>query len=115
MNERRRTEGPLTPAQSTIIGALAAGRRQNEIAQHMGKSQQYISGEVQIITGKMGAKTTAEAVRIFATAQAYRNAGVQVRSAKIWSPVDAAEEHVNHVLDGIADLFQSWHDQRMPR
>lgn len=114
MNERRKTEGPLTPTQRRILDSLSSGRRQTEIALELRKSTQYVSGEVAIIVGKMGARTTVEAVRIYGQAIAYKRAADELRAATIPEPSGPEEKHVNHVLTAIAQLYQGWHDVRMP-
>lgn len=107
--------GPLTDRQTDILDAFADGLRGMQIATRLGVSVPLVRREVMHITAKLKADTFTQATRIYATAQAYRNAAAQVRGGRIWSPVGETEEHVNHVLNGIADLFDDWAAQRLPK
>ena len=107
--------GPLTERQTRILDHMTNGHRYQKIGSLMGLTVHQVKLEAHAIIRKMGTKTAQEALAQYATARAYRNAAAQVRSGKVWSPVDETEEHVNHVLDGIADLLRDWHDMRIPK
>lgn len=107
--------GPLTERQTDILNYMAKGHRYQKIGTLMGLSVHQVKLEAHALIKKMGAQTAAHALATYATAQAYSNAAAQVRSGKIWAPGGEVDEHVNYVLDGIADLFKGWSDQRMPK
>lgn len=107
--------GTLTERQTDILDYMAKGHRYQKIGTLMGLSVHQVKLEAHALIKKMGAQTAAHALATYATAQAYSNAAAQVRSGKIWAPGGEVDEHVNHVLDGIADLFKDWSDQRMPK
>lgn len=108
-------KGPLTDRQTDILDYMAKGHRYQKIGTLMGLTLAQVKMEAHALIKKMGAHTAQHALATYATAQAYRNAAAQVRSGKIWAPDNEVDEHVNHVLDGIADLFKDWSDQRMPK
>lgn len=108
-------DGPLTERQTRILELLQGGKRHKDITRLTGMGPTVVRQEAVNIINKLGSTTTAQAVSTYATATAYRNAGAQVLSVRIKDPVDATEEHVNHVLEGIAALFQSWSHNRLPK
>lgn len=108
-------EGPFTPRQERIIDYVTEGKRHKEIASLTGIGLSVVRQETITITHKMGATTSAQAVATYATAIAYRNAAAQVLSVRVPDPDNETEEHVNHVLEGIAKLFQDWAAQRLPK
>lgn len=108
-------DGPLTERQERILELLAKGDRHKQIASKLRVTIPVIRMETRVIVTKFGAQTTAQALAKYATGTAYRNAAAQVLSGRIAQPVDETEEHVNHVLEGIAALFRDWSDQRTPR
>lgn len=107
-------EGPLTARQVLILEHLQDGLRHKQICTRMELGVSTVKQEIMALTAKMGVATSQEAVAKYSTAVAYRNAAAQVRSGKIRDPLGEVELHVNHVLDGIADLFRHWYTQRMP-
>ena len=107
--------GPLTERQTKVLELMANGHRYQKIGSLMGLTVHQVKLEAHAIIKKMGANTAQHALARYATAQAYRNAAAQVLAARIWSPTTAGSKHVNHVLEGIADLFREWSDMRMPK
>lgn len=107
-------EGPFTPRQERIIDYVIEGKRHKEIASLTGIGLSVVRQETITITHKMGATTSAQAVATYATATAYRNAAAQILGTRIPNP-GPEETHVNHVLEGIAKLFQEWAAQRLPK
>ena len=107
--------GPLTERQTKVLELMANGHRYQKIGSLMGLTVHQVKLEAHAIIKKMGANTAQHALSRYATAQAYRNAAAQVLSVRIPVPIDEAEVHVNHVLDGIADLLRDWSDMRMPK
>lgn len=109
--EQQRT-GALTTRQHTILTALILGEMHDQIARRL--SAQYeadgerpisrttVSQDVRFATQKMGARTSREAVAKYATSQAYTAAARMLRGGIFPVPVDEAEVHVNHVLEGMA-------------
>lgn len=104
--EARRTTGPLTPRQTDIIELLAGGKRQKEAAAVMGVARSYISSELSIVTAKLSAGTGAEAVALYTRAKVWREVAARLRGGVIPQPLGNAEEHVNHVLEGIAAEYE---------
>lgn len=108
-------EGPLTERQITILEHLMAGWTHKEIARKTGISLSTLGQENSNSIRKFKARKITEAVNLYATAIAYQNAGLQLLSSRIPVPVNEAEVHVNHVLEDLANLFQDWSEQRLPK
>lgn len=107
-------DGPLTERQTDIIERVMQGKRHREITQSSGIPVHIIKHEMANIIPKLGAKTSAQACASYATAMAYRNAAAQLLSGRVINP-GPEEEHVNHVLEDLAQLFRDWADQRLPK
>lgn len=105
----------LTERQIRHLEYTLQGKRHAEIADLMGMTVHAVQSEAVRITQKFGAKSSVQAMHIYTTAKAYREASNYLRAAKIPAPVGDKDKHVNHVLDGLADLFMQWHDFRMPK
>lgn len=97
--------GAITARQFSILSALVVGERYDEIAARMFVSRQIITNDVTFVARKMGCKTSREAVARYATYLAYNRAAEMLRSGKVPVPVDEAEAHVNHVLEGMAAVL----------
>jgi len=98
--------GPLTPFQQEAMLSVIDGAQQREAAKFLGTSAQYISGELALATSKLRAKTLTEAACRMATARAYVKAAEDIDNARVWSPIDPAEEHANHVLEELAKILR---------
>lgn len=111
----RTSTGPLTDRQEVILDHLKQGLRHKEIAARTGVTLCVVRYDAHLITKKLEAGSTAQAVHKHSTAKAFKNAAAQILAARVPVPVDEVEEHVNHVLEGLAALLTGWHDQRMPK
>lgn len=107
MNPRK---GALTARQIQILDRMSAGIRYAAIGDELGLSVSTIKNQAHYIPDKFGAATMPEAVRTYATALAYRDAAARLRAVK-----GNGDEHVNHVLEGLAILFDREFDRRMPK
>lgn len=112
-------EGPLTERQVRIIEGLLAGKRHEEISRDLSTPDETISvnvvkRECMHITAKFKARTITQAVFIYSEAQAYRKAAREILKTRIPVPFDQSDEHANHVLEGLAKLYQGRHDAWMP-
>ena len=104
--------GPLTERQRQILLALTLGEMHAQIARRISEENERVGGhpisrttvsqDVRYATLKMGAKTSREAVAKYATAAAYDRAAKMLLGGRVPVPVDEAEVHVNHVLEGMA-------------
>lgn len=111
----RRKDGPLSPLQKEILDLLIAGKRQNEIAEQMGFSTSYISAETLLAVTRMGMRTTTAAVARYRSYQTYRmTATLLMEKGIIPVPIDEAEVHVNHVLEGMAALIKRRAERLLP-
>lgn len=109
------TQGPFTERQERIVEGLMEGLTLKEIARRTGISLSTVGQENTTIIRKMKSRKVSQAVGIYAYAEAYRNAAAQVLSVRVPAPDNEVDEHVNHVLEGIAHLFQDWAAQRLPK
>ena len=107
--------GPLTERQKLILDDTIEGLTQKEIARKRGLTLATVGRDNMLTVFKFNARKTAQAVATYSTAIAYQNAAAQVLSVRVVNPADETEEHVNHVLEGIASLFQDWAAQRLPK
>lgn len=103
--EHKIRSGPLTPRQFEVLAAVSLGEPYQAIAHRMGKSRQVITNDVGFAAKKMGARSSREAVAKYATYLAYNRAAELLRTSKVPVPIDEAEEHVNHVLEGLAAIL----------
>jgi DNA-binding CsgD family transcriptional regulator len=94
--------GALTPRQYEILAALVVGERYDDLAKRMIVSRQVITNDVTFAARKLGCKTSREVVARYATYLAYNRAAEMLRGGKVVVPIEEAEVHVNHVLEGMA-------------
>ena len=64
MNPCETAPSPRTPREQTVMRWMAAGKRQAETAAIMGLAERTIENHLRRIRHRLGAKTTAEAVRM---------------------------------------------------
>lgn len=83
-----------------------SGATHLEAAQELGVSRPYVSQQIAIVHVKMDVQNSAEMCARYGRYLAYKEAAAQVRACLIPSPDGEAEEHVNHVLTGIAREFE---------
>lgn len=107
--------GPFTERQISVISHLRSGLRQYQVATRLNVTVGTIRRESQIIVRKMKTDTLAGALVKYGEGTAYRDAAAKLREAVVYGTDDETETHANHVLCGIADLFDHEHDLRMPK
>lgn len=103
----RKTNGPLSPVQRQVMNGLLRGERQKDMAEELGCSEAHVSDELYVARCKLKADTTPEAAGRMSEALTYLRAAKMVEVVKILHPADRAEEHVNHVLDGLATEYRN--------
>lgn len=106
----RISEGPLTQRQEMVAHYSLQGNRHKEIAKKMGITLVVVRQEVHHITNKMGASTQVEAMALYATARAYRNAAALLMD---WVIPDDGDSEANGALNDLAQKFLKWHDVLM--
>jgi len=112
--DQRVTTGPLTPRQGKILGAVAAGRSHQDIAQELGLSRTAVSEDVRVIVAKMKAPNTAHAICSYGQYLAYMDAAQALSDGLVPQPIDAAEVHVNHVLEDLAQILRTTAERMLP-
>lgn len=110
-----RTTGELSPIQVQTLKLLASGLDHREVAERIGRSRVSVTQNGGAIVAKMGARNTAHAVAIYSRYEAYHSAAAQLERARLPSPLGEAEEHVNHVLEGLAAALRATGDRLLPR
>lgn len=119
-------EGPLTERQIHILNHLRAGKRHEEIAKAWATvpggdgeprtiTVSVVKQECQTITAKFGASTVMQAVSLWATAQAYREAATLIDSHRSTEPDNEVDQHVDYVLNGLAQILRERADRLTPR
>lgn len=100
-------KGQLSPLQHRILTSLTEGLQHAEIADKYGFTRSYVSENVSAATGKMGMRTTAAAVARYSSYLTYQKAAViLLERGIVHSPIDPAEEHCNHVIEGLAQTLR---------
>ena len=100
-------KGQLSPLQHRILTSLTEGLQHAEIADKYGFTRSYVSENVSAATGKMGMRTTAAAVARYSSYLTYQKAAViLLERGIVRSPIDSAEEHCNHVIEGLAQTLR---------
>jgi DNA-binding CsgD family transcriptional regulator len=109
--------GPLTERQTAIIGHVRAGLRYRKIAEQIGISEVLVRREVVAITRKLRATTLQQAIGIYATAMAYRQVALMLDNASRAHPEEdgTAEDHVDHVLTGMAEVCRTAAARLLPQ
>lgn len=101
----RRRSGPLTDRQLQILTRVAEGLTHDEIASQLDIAPGMVAQDMGVARVKTGVHNTAELVALYSRSRAYTAAAEFLRSSVILEPVDEAEVHVNHVLEGFAAQF----------
>lgn len=101
--------GPLTERQITLIGHVRAGLRYRAVARELGISEVLVRREAVAIVHKLRCTTITQAIGVYATAQAYLRAADQLDTTSRTHPEQdgVAEDHVNHVLMGLANEYRA--------
>jgi len=113
---RRIGEGPLTVRQMTVLEGLADGLRHAEISREYGLHLSIVREEARRITFKLKCDTSAQAVGVYATVEAYRKAAKLLRAQGIIrQPLGETEEHTNHVVEGLAAMLEQRAEKLLPK
>jgi len=108
-------EGPFTDRQIQILDALIAGLRHRSIARELEVSESTTRNEMTNCGIKMGLDTSAQVFAVYSRAKTFQEAADLVRKDLVWSPKTRTDEHINHVLGGLADLFEKHAAALMPK
>lgn len=102
-------DGPLTPRQAVIVGHIAAGMRHKEIATQVGVTLGVVRQEALNITRKYGAETSAQALAMHSRAEAYLVAAelIEADVPQLRRNDDHVDDHVAHVLTGLAEILRN--------
>lgn len=100
--------GPLTERQTVIISHVRAGLRYRKVAEQIGISEVLVRREVVAITRKLRATTFQQAICLYTMAMAYRGVAdmLDATSRAHLEQDGVAEDHVNHVLMGLANVYR---------
>lgn len=115
MTSSRPTTGPLTRRQTQVMDLLLDDRRQTEVAAALSVSPPYVSEEAQLAVRKLKARTLNGGVAAYATAKAYLEAAELIETSRPEQSEGAADDHVWHVLTGIARTLRERAGRLLPR
>lgn len=123
----RITEGPLTVRQKKILEAVSLGHSHDKIARDLTREAQaeepsarpvtrpVVSMDLRNIRKKLACANSAQAAARFATRRAYLAAAELLELGKPPYPAPGSvDEHVCHVLDGLADVLRERAAQLLP-
>ena len=115
--DQRVTTGPLTPRQGKILAEVSAGREHADIAQELRLSRTAVSEDVRVIVAKMKVANTAQAIGRYGRYKAYTDAADLLMAAGIRRGADLheAEEHANHVIEGLANELRGRAEKMLPQ
>jgi DNA-binding CsgD family transcriptional regulator len=115
--DQRVTTGPLTPRQGKILAEVSAGREHADIAQELKLSRTAVSEDVRVIVAKMKVANTAQAIGRYGRYKAYTDAADLLMAAGIRRGADLheAEEHANHVIEGLANELRGRAEKMLPQ
>lgn len=111
----RASDGPLTLREFNVLARVAEGETHAEIASSLNLSRGYISEQMTVAVSKVRAKSSHQACAVYGRYTAYRLAADRLVDVRIKEPLDGAEEHVNHVLDGMAADLRARAARLIPR
>lgn len=114
LHNRRRT-GPLTLRQVSILRRLGRGESHAAIGVALGLHAGSVSQDVAVARTKLGVKNSAEAIALVARHDAYLQAAHVLLGAVLRNPDGEAEEHVNHVIRGIARSLELAAEGMLPQ
>lgn len=100
-------EGPLTAQQIEILDAVSQGKTHGEVGRQFNRTRAWTSQHMMSVVAKMKARNSAEAIAIYSRHKAYLDVADMLLAARVRHPVDAAEDHVNHVLTGLAETYRA--------
>jgi DNA-binding CsgD family transcriptional regulator len=112
----KNSEGPLTERQLTVLDGLTTGLRHAEISKTHGINLTVVRQEAAAIVRKMRCSTSAHAVAVYSQAVTYRSVAKRLRDGMIRDAQGfVTDEHVNHVLDGLALIYEERAASRLPK
>jgi hypothetical protein len=90
----------------TLIENLAKGRGHKELATELGVSRTAVTARLARIKDEQNVSTTAELLVRFGQRTAFLSAAEALLQSRLENPVGEAEEHVNHVMEGLAGYLR---------
>lgn len=108
-DDARDRTGPLSAQQLEILGHAMRGLTHEQIGQTVvpNKHKAHVSQILMSTTAKMGCRKVTEAIYRYATHLAYLEAAAMIEADCVKQPLGDAEEHVNYVLEELADILRS--------
>lgn len=103
----RAKEGPLTAQQIEILDAVSSGKTHGVVARQYGMTRGWVSNHMVSVVAKMKTRNSAESIAIYTRHKAFLDVADMLLAARVRHPVDAAEDHVNHVLTGLAETYRA--------
>lgn len=111
----RDSSGPLTDREFLVLKRVAEGETHGDIAESLELSRGYISEQMSSAVSKVGCHNSHQACSAFGRYTAYHAVAILVDRHKIKEPIDSIEDHVNHVLDGLAAELRATAARLIPR
>lgn len=112
--DKRVTTGPLTPRQKYILSRVAQGHQHAEIGEELSLSRTAVAEDMRVVVAKLKVKNSAEAVMVYGRHIAYKGAARLLQEGLIANPNGDVEEHINHVLEDLAQELRTRAYQTIP-
>jgi DNA-binding CsgD family transcriptional regulator len=106
--------GPLNHRQREILAYVAAGKTHKWTAEKIGVSRVCVSENMRIAVRKLNCANASEAIGRWGEYRSYRRAAQMLEGASKGHPLDRVEQHVNHVLAGLAKILRDRADLLIP-
>jgi len=114
-DDTRDTTGPLSDRQRLILKGICNGRTHAQIADALGVSKSFVSNMlISSILPKLNVRRTYEACALYGRSQGFLDAADRVETLRVPRPVDEAEEHMNYVLEEVAQTFRNRAAELLP-
>lgn len=114
-DDTRDKTGPISPRQREILSLLAQGWTHKRIASYLRVHPTAVTIMInRSILPKLGLTRSSEAVALYGKVQGLIQAAQHLKAALVPHPIGEAEEHVNHVLEAMAEELKAMAKRLLP-
>lgn len=107
--------GPLTDTQHKILRGLTEGKTHAQIGRSIGRGRTYVANCLtQAIYPKLGIRKSTEASAMYTRYLTYLQVADWLLNARIRDWVSTEDEHMNHVLESLAEEYRKMAERMLP-